>query len=44
MPTVDDSGTIMDIATGKGSRKCFPLQGMWLPWNSENAVRTDCQK
>ena len=38
MPTMDDSETIMAIIIVKDSRKCFFLQGIWLLWNSANAV------
>lgn len=41
MPTLDDSETIMEIIIVKDSKKCFFLQGMWLLWNSVNAVSTE---
>lgn len=42
MPTLDDSETIMQMVIVKDSRKCFSLQGMWLLWNSETKVSTEC--
>lgn len=44
LSTLGDLGTIMKIGIMKGSRKCTPLKGMWLLFNSENAINTECQE